>query len=176
MLLRFLVALLCVCSLCLTSEVLGESWLSAESNPGFNPSPGQTLSSVDFTPILFTTISKKGDSISASCDHFTFRLKKGSYLVTFTGTFQNDPPGTGLANVDLGFQVESGESTEILFLKRFFASLNTGTSLVTSSGIIRVKEHARFQVVAKTLPLFDPSGPLEVAVHNRNVSIIQLSD
>jgi hypothetical protein len=181
MLSRFLIGMFCVFSLCVAPQVFADgnssSWLSAQSNPGFNPDPGFTLSSFNFEPIPFTSHTKKGNHIKANRDHQSFKLKKGSYLVTFSATFQNNPPYLGEANVDIGFQLITdcySYSPEILYLKRFFAASTTGTELITNSGIIKVSENAVLQVVAMLNQISSPS--LEVAVHNRNLSIIQLSD
>lgn len=174
MLTRLLTGILCALSLFIASQVFADNnWLSAQSNPGFNPSPGDAISTTALSPISFDIQTHEGKSIKANPNLTTFCLKKGSYLVTFTGTFQN-LNNAGLANIDIGFQVESDCLTQTLYLKRFFTSSIRGTELITTSGIITAKRKTTLQVVAQEIKL--TIEDLGVEVHNRNISIIRLSD
>jgi hypothetical protein len=145
------------------------------------PLPG--FASSTFVKLPFTQdVHAHGKYIKAEDNGLEFHLEKGSYLVTFTGTFSvgalNDEVIT-IHGSGVFFDVALQVGSNILFINTdshdasnngIFAGAEIDDTGVSSiSQIIKVKEHTKLSVVARCTT---PDSSIEVST--RSISIVKI--
>lgn len=143
------------------------SFISVKGNAPILLAPN-SISIDDYVPLTFPShVQTKGDAIKIKKNSSEFIIKKGSYLVTFTGTFTSNSPD-GFTR-EVAIQIGSGVLLPFADTNVFAAD---ATGISSISQIVHVRETSKLSIVARSFDLI--SGT--TTAFNRSLSIERLHD
>jgi len=154
----------------LRKSLTSGSFLSASGSTPLTIAGG-TVPIGNFVPITFpNSIQQQGDAIEEKRNKFEFELEKGSYLVTFTGTF-NQSSTRAFTGVFKEIAIQIGPKLAF-FLFDFNEVGNPQSNFM--SQIIHLNTKSKISIVARVENFTSRIESLTVL--NRSVSIVRLHD